>query len=151
MNKETPIAKRENAGALSTNIFEADANAGSQNMTQDDLALPFLKVLGQLSPEVNKQNAKLIKGAEAGMIVKLDLPDICAGSGFFEGTEAKCENRLDNLWIITSLKHIIELPRASYQCELILTNTMTQTSRELPIYEAPGTTPTKRDFSTIST
>ena len=43
MNKEASIAKRENAGALSTNIFEADANAGSQNMTQDDLALPFLK------------------------------------------------------------------------------------------------------------
>ena len=41
MNKETSIANRENAGALSTNIFEADANAGSQNMTKDDLALPF--------------------------------------------------------------------------------------------------------------
>jgi hypothetical protein len=69
MNKEASITKRENAGALSTNIFEADANAGSQNMTQDDLALPFLKVLGQLSPEVNKQNAKFINGAEPGMIV----------------------------------------------------------------------------------
>jgi len=69
MNKEANIAKRENAGALATNIFEADANAGSQNMTQDDLALPFLKVLGQLSPEINKQNAKFIKGAESGMIV----------------------------------------------------------------------------------
>jgi hypothetical protein len=54
---------------LATNVFEADANAGSQNITQEDLALPFLKVLGQLSPEVNKQNAKFINGAEAGMIV----------------------------------------------------------------------------------
>ena len=69
MNKETSIAKRENAGPLATNVFEADANAGSQNITQEDLALPFLKVLGQLSPEVNKQNAKFINGAEAGMIV----------------------------------------------------------------------------------
>ena len=69
MNKETQIAKRENAGPLATNVFEADANAGSQNITQDDLALPFLKVLGQLSPEVNKQNAKFINGAEPGMIV----------------------------------------------------------------------------------
>ena len=63
------VQKKEEAGALSTNLFEADANAGSQNMTQEDLALPFLKVLGQLSPEVNKQNAKFIKGAEPGMIV----------------------------------------------------------------------------------
>ena len=69
MNKETQIAKRENAGALATNIFEADAGAGSQNMTQEDLALPFLKVLGQLSPEVNKHDAKFISGAEPGMIV----------------------------------------------------------------------------------
>ena len=45
MNKEANITKRENAGALSSNIFEADAGAGSQNITQEDLALPFLKVL----------------------------------------------------------------------------------------------------------
>jgi len=57
MNQKAEIAKRENAGALATNVFEADAGAGSQNMTQEDLALPFLKVLGQLSPEINKQNA----------------------------------------------------------------------------------------------
>ena len=38
-------------------------------MTQEDLALPFLKVLGQLSPEVNKHDAKFISGAEPGMIV----------------------------------------------------------------------------------
>ena len=69
MNKEANITKRENAGALSSNIFEADAGAGSQNIAQDDLALPFLKVLGQLSPEINKQNAKFINGAEPGMIV----------------------------------------------------------------------------------
>jgi len=69
MNQKAEIAKRGNAGALATNIFEADANAGSQNITQDDLALPFLKVLGQLSPEINKQNAKFISGAEPGMIV----------------------------------------------------------------------------------
>ena len=63
------VQRKEEAGALSTTLFEADANAGSQNMTQEDLALPFLKVLGQLSPEVNKQNAKFITGAEPGMIV----------------------------------------------------------------------------------
>jgi len=69
MNKEQRIMKQVKSCALATNIFEADAGAGSQNITQEDLALPFLKVLGQLSPEVNKQNAKFINGAEAGMIV----------------------------------------------------------------------------------
>ena len=69
MNKETSIAKREPAGALTSNQFESDASHGAQNITQEDLALPFLKVLGQLSPEVNKQDAKHVEGAEAGMIL----------------------------------------------------------------------------------
>ena len=42
-------------GALATNLFEADANQGAQNISQEDLALPFLKILGQLSPEVTKE------------------------------------------------------------------------------------------------
>jgi len=56
-------------GALAVNIFEADADKGSQNMTQEDLALPFLKVLGQLSPEVNKRDGKYVEGAEPGKII----------------------------------------------------------------------------------
>ena len=47
------VTTKTNAGALAAVNFEADANAGSQNMTQEDLALPFLNVLGQLSPVVN--------------------------------------------------------------------------------------------------
>ena len=56
-------------GALATNLFEADANQGAQNISQEDLALPFLKVLGQLSPEVNKRDAKYVEGAEPGKII----------------------------------------------------------------------------------
>ena len=56
-------------GALAINMFEADADKGSQNMTQEDLALPFLKVLGQLSPEVNKRDGKYVEGAEPGKII----------------------------------------------------------------------------------
>ena len=56
-------------GALATNLFEADANQGAQNMSQEDLALPFLKILGQLSPEVNKRDGKYVEGAEPGKII----------------------------------------------------------------------------------
>ena len=56
-------------GALAANIFEADANKGAQNISQEDLALPFLKVLGQLSPEVNKRDGKYVEGAEPGKII----------------------------------------------------------------------------------
>ena len=63
------VVKKEEAGALAVNMFEADADKGSQNMTQEDLALPFLKVLGQLSPEVNKRDGKYVEGAEPGKII----------------------------------------------------------------------------------
>ena len=80
MNNGKSVTKRENAGALSTNLFEADADKGSQNITQDDLALPFLKVLGQLSPEVNKQHGKYVQGAEPGMILNTVSNDWYDGS-----------------------------------------------------------------------
>jgi len=64
----TAVTEKVNAGALSVNIFEADANQGVENLTHEDLALPFLKILGQLSPEVNKRDGKYVQGAEAGMI-----------------------------------------------------------------------------------
>ena len=65
MNQVT--TKKE--GVLATNIFEADANQGAQNISQEDLALPFLKILGQLSPEVNKRDGKYVEGAEPGKII----------------------------------------------------------------------------------
>jgi hypothetical protein len=66
MSKAQVTTKKENA--LATNVFEADANKGIGNLTQEDLALPFLKILGQLSPEVNKRDGKYVEGAEPGMI-----------------------------------------------------------------------------------
>jgi len=79
MTKETNLTKKTE-GALATNMFEADANAGTHNMEQDDLALPFLKVLGQLSPEINKQNGKYVQGAEPGMILNSVTKELFDGS-----------------------------------------------------------------------
>ena len=67
--RQTAVAKKANAQLPSTGLFEGDANAGFHTISQEDLALPFLKVLGQLSPEVNTRHAKHIKGAEPGMIL----------------------------------------------------------------------------------
>ena len=74
------VIKKEEAGAVATTMFEADANAGIENMSQEDLALPFLKVLGQLSPEVNKSHAKYKEGAEPGMIFNTVSSQLFDGS-----------------------------------------------------------------------
>ena len=84
MKQEASIAKRENAGALATNVFEADAGQGIKNITQDDLALPFLKVLGQLSPEVNTRDAKHVKGAQPGMIINTVTNELYDGEKVIE-------------------------------------------------------------------
>ena len=61
------VAEKKSAG-LPTNMFEDDAAKGLGKIGQEDLALPFLKILGQLSPEVNKRDGKYVEGAEPGMI-----------------------------------------------------------------------------------
>ena len=61
------VAEKKTAG-LPSNIFEDDAAKGLGTIGQEDLALPFLKILGQLSPEVNKRDGKYVEGAEPGMI-----------------------------------------------------------------------------------
>ena len=62
------VAEKKKTDVALAGMFEADANTGFGNMDTDDYALPFLRVLGQLSPECNKRDAKYIDGAEPGMI-----------------------------------------------------------------------------------
>ena len=72
MNKEkrnmNQVAKKENSNVALASMFETDGAAGMDNMGSEDFAMPFLRVLGQLSPEINKRDAKYVEGAEAGMI-----------------------------------------------------------------------------------
>tara|TARA_R110000737_G_scaffold158040_2_gene186397 strand:+ start:2202 stop:2984 length:783 start_codon:yes stop_codon:yes gene_type:complete len=62
------VAKKENTAVALGTMFEEDSNTGFANMNQEDFSLPFLRVLGQLSPEISKMDSKYIEGAEAGMI-----------------------------------------------------------------------------------
>ena len=64
---------------LPANMFEEDAAKGLGQIGQDDLALPFLKILGQLSPEVNKRDGKYVEGAEPGMIFNSVSGDLYDG------------------------------------------------------------------------
>jgi hypothetical protein len=68
MNKEQGTMTKKADAPLPANVFEEDAAKGLGDISQKDLALPFLKVLAQLSPEVNKRDGKYVEGAEAGMI-----------------------------------------------------------------------------------
>ena len=80
MNEEANVVKKEKAGAVAISSFEIDSGKGLGNISQDDLALPFLKILGQLSPEVNKRDGKYVKGAEPGMIFNSVTGDLYDGA-----------------------------------------------------------------------
>ena len=54
------VQQKTNA-SLPANVFEQDASKGLGNISQQDLALPFLKILGQLSPEVTRGMVNMSK------------------------------------------------------------------------------------------
>ena len=83
MNQEQRKTAPATTGArnlASAALFEQDANKGFQQMPQEDLALPFLKVLGQLSPEVNTRHAKHIEKAQPGMILNTVTNELYDGT-----------------------------------------------------------------------
>ena len=63
----------------SVSLFGNDLSKGFENMTQDDLALPFIRILGQLSPQVTQGDAKYIEGAKSGMIYNTVTNDLFDG------------------------------------------------------------------------
>jgi hypothetical protein len=66
MGKEVAV-KKETALAMYSG-FEEAAGVGFEEATTQDLSIPFLRILAQLSPQVNKRDGAYVQGAEAGMI-----------------------------------------------------------------------------------
>lgn len=48
--------------------LEQFAGGGMQEMKAEDMSIPFLRILAQLSPQVNKRDGAYVQGAEAGDI-----------------------------------------------------------------------------------
>ena len=68
---QNPIATYENMEEL--------GSLGFSEVTSEDLAIPFLRILAALSPEVNKRDGKHVEGAEAGMVFNTVLNEIYDG------------------------------------------------------------------------
>ena len=72
----TEVMKKD-SGSMA--LFGDDAAKGFENMTQEDMALPFVRILGQLSPQVTEGDAKYIEGAKPGMIYNTVTSDCFDG------------------------------------------------------------------------
>ena len=62
------VAIKKEAGAVASINIEQFADEGFDNVDSKSLALPFLKVLGQLSPQVTQGDSQFIEAARPGMI-----------------------------------------------------------------------------------
>ena len=80
MSKTNDIAvKKEGAAPVVYEGFEKFGGAGFSEVTTDDLAIPFLRILAQLSPQVNKRDGAYVEGAEAGNIYNTVLNEVYDG------------------------------------------------------------------------
>ena len=64
---------------LQVNI-EQFADEGFDNVDSKSLALPFLKVLGQLSPQVTQGDSQFIESARPGMIYNTVTDELYNGA-----------------------------------------------------------------------
>ena len=67
-NDQKEVAIKEKGGAVANVNIEQFADQGFDNVDSKSLALPFLKILGQLSPQVTQGDSQFIPDARPGMI-----------------------------------------------------------------------------------
>lgn len=77
---EKQVANKKAAPLPSSILFEADAQAGFENVRQQSVALPILKLLQNGSAEAQKRNQAYVEGAEPGMLLNTVTKKIYDGS-----------------------------------------------------------------------
>lgn len=76
------VAVKTGGSAVATNAaFDAFAGEGLGRQTSSDFLIPRIAVLGDLSPQVKKNKAEFIEGAEVGDIVDTAMGEILAKQG----------------------------------------------------------------------
>ncbi len=73
------IATKEETALAVYEGFEEFSGVGFSEVTSEDLSIPFLRILAQLSPQVNKRDGAYVKGAEAGMLFNTVLNEVYDG------------------------------------------------------------------------
>mgnify|MGYP005822503045 FL=1 len=74
------VAIKKQAGAVAAINIEQFGEAGFENVDSKSLALPFLKVLGQLSPQVTQGDSQFMADARAGMIYNTVTDELYDGT-----------------------------------------------------------------------
>ena len=87
------VAKKDNAGALSTINLRNDSGRGSEEIKSDDMSTPILKILHQLSPECNSADSKYVQVSQPGMIYAKGIGTLVDGNKGVDIIIAHCQTR----------------------------------------------------------
>lgn len=68
MAKNAVAVSAQSTAVTVADEFEQLAGYGMAEVRTDDMTIPFLRILAQLSPQVNKRDGAYVDGAEAGML-----------------------------------------------------------------------------------
>ena len=77
MAKSAEVAVKGNTAVALAMNFEGDAQSGFEQMDQDDFALPFLRILTNMSPEIGE-----VDGASPGMIYNSVTGELFDGKAY---------------------------------------------------------------------
>ena len=76
MRTKKEMVKAEANLPVAASDYEEHEGRGFQNQTSADVAIPFINLLQDMSPEVKRKNEKYIEGAEAGMFLNSVTGDL---------------------------------------------------------------------------
>ena len=68
--KKVQVAKTNTANAVALNDLLKKTGASLSERGAEDFAIPYLNIIGDTSPQIDKEDSEYIQGAEAGMIFK---------------------------------------------------------------------------------
>jgi hypothetical protein len=73
------IVEKRNSGSLAVVNLREDSRKGAEEIKQEDVSTPLLKILHQLSPECNERDPKYVNGSKPGMIYASSLGKLIDG------------------------------------------------------------------------
>ena len=73
------IVEKRNSGSLAVVNLREDSRKGAEDIKQEDVSTPILKILHQLSPECDERDPKYVKDSKPGMIYASSLGTLIDG------------------------------------------------------------------------
>lgn len=73
------VVEKKNSGSLAVVNLREDSKKGAEEIRQEDVSTPILKILHQLSPECNERDSKYVQGSKPGMIYVSSLGQLIDG------------------------------------------------------------------------